>query len=97
VRRHEWLGLIRCVMDPRIGAGRWIVLTQHFAASEVLTELAQSRRVVERNEELASELAETEANLEGIIPYETGLGPLLRMRELEADRPSPPLDYGSLF
>jgi hypothetical protein len=91
------VGLILCVMDPRIGAGRWIVLTQHFAASEVLTELAQSRRVVERNEELGSELAETEANLEGIIPYETGLGRLLRLRELESGLPRPPIDYASPY
>ena len=48
----ERLALVRCIRDPRIREGRWIVLAQHFAASAVLTELAQSRRVIARNEDL---------------------------------------------
>jgi hypothetical protein len=91
----ERLGLIRCIRDPRISEGRWIVLAQHFSASAVLTELAQSQRVVDRNEDLESfvDVAEEHTAVEDdnvnlsqnddpdVIPFDTGLGRLLRQRE----------------
>jgi hypothetical protein len=103
----ERLGLIRCIRDPRIHAGRWIVLAHHFSAWAVMTELAQSRRVVGRNEDLEPWSGESgsepgpepdlELEQEGVIPFARGLGRLLRMRELETDHPAPLPDYGSSF
>lgn len=85
----ERLALIRCIRDPRIREGRWIVLTQHFAASAVLTELGQSRRVVGRNEDLEQEQAPVAGEIkdEGepdVLSFEKYLGPAQAERERRA-------------
>ena len=46
---------------------------------------------------IGDELVETEADQVGIIRYETGLGRLLRRREMEAGLPRPPLDYAAPY
>ena len=87
------LGIVRRFLDTRgsLGEGIILVLAHHPAASRVFEVMSQRRHLVESNPELrdwASLLPEpdpepdTAPGPRAIIPFDEGLGRLLRLRDL---------------